>query len=148
MAVSEGLVPVRANGAGARSGSPTRWLTIREIADDLGVSTSTVYKWSARGRPFFPGPSDFETVTSASAVTVTKPGWRRWRLRPEASSPAVAHMAVCDAGYQLADAVVLSARGDALVDVEEHREGLVAGPALADDGVDAFTQPPGAGGVA
>ncbi len=54
MAVSEGLVPVRANGSGARSGSPTRWLTIREIAEDLGVSTSTVYKWSARGRPFFP----------------------------------------------------------------------------------------------
>lgn len=31
-----------------------RWLSIREIAKDLGVSGSTVYKWSARGRPWFP----------------------------------------------------------------------------------------------
>ncbi len=31
-----------------------RWITIREIADDLVVSTSTAYKWSARGSPWFP----------------------------------------------------------------------------------------------
>jgi predicted DNA-binding transcriptional regulator AlpA len=31
-----------------------RWMTIREIADDLVVSTSTAYKWSARGWPWFP----------------------------------------------------------------------------------------------
>jgi predicted DNA-binding transcriptional regulator AlpA len=31
-----------------------RWMTIREIATDLAVSPSTVYKWSARGRPWFP----------------------------------------------------------------------------------------------
>jgi predicted DNA-binding transcriptional regulator AlpA len=31
-----------------------RWLSIREIAADLGVSISTAYKWSARGAPWFP----------------------------------------------------------------------------------------------
>lgn len=31
-----------------------RWLGIRDIADDLGVSMSTLYKWSARGEPDFP----------------------------------------------------------------------------------------------
>lgn len=31
-----------------------RWLTVKDIAADLAVSTSTVYKWSARGRPWFP----------------------------------------------------------------------------------------------
>ncbi len=31
-----------------------RWLSIREIAADLGVSTSTAYKWSARRAPWFP----------------------------------------------------------------------------------------------
>jgi predicted DNA-binding transcriptional regulator AlpA len=31
-----------------------RWITIRQIAEDLGVSSSTVYKWSARGAPWFP----------------------------------------------------------------------------------------------
>jgi predicted DNA-binding transcriptional regulator AlpA len=34
--------------------SEARWLSIREIAGDLGVSTSTAYKWSARGAPWFP----------------------------------------------------------------------------------------------
>lgn len=36
------------------STTESRWLSIREIARDLGVSGSTVYKWSARGSPFFP----------------------------------------------------------------------------------------------
>lgn len=31
-----------------------RWLSIRQIAADLGVSLSTAYKWSARGEPWFP----------------------------------------------------------------------------------------------
>lgn len=31
-----------------------RWITIRQIATDLGVSTSTVYKWSCQGPPNFP----------------------------------------------------------------------------------------------
>jgi predicted DNA-binding transcriptional regulator AlpA len=31
-----------------------RWMTIRQIAADLAVSPSTVYKWSARGEPWFP----------------------------------------------------------------------------------------------
>jgi predicted DNA-binding transcriptional regulator AlpA len=34
--------------------SDARWLSIRQIAVDLGVSTSTAYKWSARGAPWFP----------------------------------------------------------------------------------------------
>ena len=34
--------------------SDARWLSIRQIASDLGVSSSTVYKWSARGAPWFP----------------------------------------------------------------------------------------------
>ena len=38
------------------SSEPTagRWLSVGDIAVDLGVSKSTVYKWSARGRPWFP----------------------------------------------------------------------------------------------
>jgi transposase len=31
--------------------SDARWLSIRQIASDLGVSSSTAYKWSARGVP-------------------------------------------------------------------------------------------------
>jgi predicted DNA-binding transcriptional regulator AlpA len=31
-----------------------RWLSIRQIAADLSISTSTAYKWSARGAPWFP----------------------------------------------------------------------------------------------
>ena len=39
--------------AGDRHGiaSDARWLSIRQIASDLGVSSSTAYKWSARGAP-------------------------------------------------------------------------------------------------
>lgn len=32
----------------------SRWLSIRQIAGDLGVSSSTAYKWSARGGTWFP----------------------------------------------------------------------------------------------
>lgn len=39
-------------GVGADHGP--RWLSIRQIASDLGVSYSTAYKWSARGMPWFP----------------------------------------------------------------------------------------------
>lgn len=31
-----------------------RWLSIRDIAEDLGISLHTAYKWSARGEPHFP----------------------------------------------------------------------------------------------
>jgi predicted DNA-binding transcriptional regulator AlpA len=31
-----------------------RWVSIRQIAADLDVSFSTAYKWSSRGRPWFP----------------------------------------------------------------------------------------------
>lgn len=42
----------RPGAVGSTSGG--RWLSVRDIAGDLGVSTSTAYKWSARGRPWFP----------------------------------------------------------------------------------------------
>lgn len=31
-----------------------RWLSIKDISEDLGISMSTAYKWSARGEPDFP----------------------------------------------------------------------------------------------
>ena len=37
-----------------RDASEIRWLSIRQIAADLDVSSSTAYKWSARGAPWFP----------------------------------------------------------------------------------------------
>ncbi len=45
-----------ASGAANRRGldAGSRWLDIRQIYDDLGVSSSTAYKWSARGSPWFP----------------------------------------------------------------------------------------------
>jgi predicted DNA-binding transcriptional regulator AlpA len=30
------------------------WMTIRQIADELSISASTAYKWSARGGQWFP----------------------------------------------------------------------------------------------
>ena len=36
--------------------SDARWLSIRQIAGDLGVSSSTAYKWSARGCRGSPAP--------------------------------------------------------------------------------------------
>lgn len=35
-------------------GAGGRWLSVRDIADDLSVSISTLYKWSSRGEPDFP----------------------------------------------------------------------------------------------
>jgi predicted DNA-binding transcriptional regulator AlpA len=34
--------------------SEARWLSLRQIAGDLGVSSPTAYKWSTRGVPWFP----------------------------------------------------------------------------------------------
>jgi predicted DNA-binding transcriptional regulator AlpA len=31
-----------------------RWLSIKEVAEDLGISIHTAYKWSQRGYPWFP----------------------------------------------------------------------------------------------
>jgi len=39
---------------GSRRRPPGRWWSIRDIADDLGVSVDTAYKWSSRGQPDFP----------------------------------------------------------------------------------------------
>ena len=46
------MVPSAADRQGIAS--EARWLSIRQIAGDLGVSSSTAYKWSARGVPWFP----------------------------------------------------------------------------------------------
>ena len=52
MTLTGDLVPLTSGRHGIDSGG--RWLSIRQIAGDLGVSTSTAYKWSARGAPWFP----------------------------------------------------------------------------------------------
>ena len=52
MTVARELAPSSAHRHGLSDDA--RWLSIREIAADLGVSTSTAYKWSARGAPWFP----------------------------------------------------------------------------------------------
>jgi len=44
----------RTVGDGVETSVETRWLSIRQIATDLGISSSTAYKWSARGAPWFP----------------------------------------------------------------------------------------------
>lgn len=46
--------PLRKGTLGARNSASGRWLSIRDIAADLGISLSTAYKWSARGQPYFP----------------------------------------------------------------------------------------------
>lgn len=38
----------------ACGGQRAIWLTITDIADEVGVSQSTLYKWSRRGAPDFP----------------------------------------------------------------------------------------------
>lgn len=52
MSLARELVPTAASRQGITT--EARWLSIRQIAADLGVSTSTAYKWSARGVPWFP----------------------------------------------------------------------------------------------
>lgn len=52
MTLAREIVPTAINRHGITT--EARWLSIRQIAGDLGVSSSTVYKWSARGEPWFP----------------------------------------------------------------------------------------------
>lgn len=52
MTVARELVPTASDRHGING--EARWLSIRQIASDLGVSSSTAYKWSARGVPWFP----------------------------------------------------------------------------------------------
>jgi predicted DNA-binding transcriptional regulator AlpA len=52
MTLAREIVPTATGRQGISS--EARWLSIRQIATDLGVSTSTTYKWSARGAPWFP----------------------------------------------------------------------------------------------
>ena len=53
-----------------------RWLTVREFADELGVSISTAYKWSADGAASgrFPATPSCPTGRSASAATGSTTG--------------------------------------------------------------------------
>jgi predicted DNA-binding transcriptional regulator AlpA len=52
MSLARELTPSAADRHGLAADA--RWLSIRQIAADLDVSTSTAYKWSARGTPWFP----------------------------------------------------------------------------------------------
>ena len=52
MTLAREMRPSPSTGAGIAA--EARWLSIREIAGDLGVSTTMAYKWSARGAPWFP----------------------------------------------------------------------------------------------
>jgi excisionase family DNA binding protein len=53
--------------------APGRWLTLRQIADDLGVTMSTVYRWQARGEPWFP-----RTVRLGRQVRVRTDWYADW----------------------------------------------------------------------
>lgn len=46
--------PVDRNVETLRASELPRWLSVKAIAADLGISISTAYKWSARGAPWFP----------------------------------------------------------------------------------------------
>ena len=46
--------PATSQSVARQPGLKGRWLSIRQIAEDLGVSHSTAYKWSSRGQPWFP----------------------------------------------------------------------------------------------
>jgi predicted DNA-binding transcriptional regulator AlpA len=52
MTLAREIVPTAIDRRGITNDA--RWLSIREIAADLGVSISTAYKWSARGAPWSP----------------------------------------------------------------------------------------------
>jgi len=51
MTLAREIVPTAIDRRGVTTDA--RWLSIREIAADLAVSSSTAYKWSARGAPWF-----------------------------------------------------------------------------------------------
>lgn len=46
--------PGRALGAAAAAPTTPRWLSVKDISEDLSISIHTAYKWSARGEPWFP----------------------------------------------------------------------------------------------
>ena len=52
MTLAREIVPTAIDRRGITT--EARWLSIRDIAADLGVSSSTAYKWSAHGSPWFP----------------------------------------------------------------------------------------------
>lgn len=49
----------------------TRWLTVRQFADELGVSISTAYKWSAAGTNSGRSPATPSCPTGRSASAAT-----------------------------------------------------------------------------
>ncbi len=50
------------------------WLTIADLARDLGKSSSTLYKWSARGYPHFPK----KIVLPCGSIRVHRDDYRAW----------------------------------------------------------------------
>ena len=50
------------------------WLTVADIARDLGKSCSTVYKWSARGYPHFPK----KIVLPCGSIRVHRGDYEAW----------------------------------------------------------------------
>lgn len=58
----------------SRPPSTSRWISIRQIAEDLSVSSSTAYKWLARGRRGSRGRYGYATGRSGSGRTGTRRG--------------------------------------------------------------------------
>lgn len=75
----------------ARSG---RWLTVRDIADDLGVSLSTVYKWSSRGQPDFPRAIRLRN----GDLRVRRDWYETWLGRLEGTSSQLGRLTRADDG--------------------------------------------------
>jgi predicted DNA-binding transcriptional regulator AlpA len=56
-----------------------RWWSIPDIAEDLGVSINTAYKWSSRGQPDFP-----RTVRLRNGAVRVRDDWyEEWLSRLE-----------------------------------------------------------------
>ena len=72
MTLAREIVPTAINRRGITT--EARWLSIREIAVDLGVSSSTAYKWSARGAPWFPRSIRLRNGDIPSGGTGTRRG--------------------------------------------------------------------------
>lgn len=65
-------------------------------------------------------------------------GWRSWSSDTEQEKASSRLRNISEACVQALDGLVLTPRGDPLVDVEEHRQGAVTGPPLAYDRIDAL----------
>lgn len=50
------------------------WLTVADVAQELGKSISTLYKWSARGYPHFPK----KIVLPCGSIRVHRSAYQAW----------------------------------------------------------------------